>query len=245
METSSPETFTTSPTTEKLDAALAKAQGEILGAHKDKLNPAFRSKYADLAAVFDACRPALSKHGIAVTQWPVHSTDNRLHIITRLACGGEWLKAHFSIPVSKADAHGYGSATTYARRFALSAAVGVAPDEDDDGNGAVANPSPWDSGRKQARPQASAKEAREAKPPEAQPGASAAAQDAAKAVAETHLRARINRLWAEAKKGMSKVEFTAWVERVVGHARPSSELTEDEVGQLEAALPGLIEERKQ
>lgn len=129
--------FETSPETAKIDAALAKAQAEITAAPKDKENPHFRSKYADLASVWSACRDALTKNGISVTQWPLHSSDNRLHIITRLACGGEWIKGRFSIPVGKQDAHGYGSATTYAKRFSLAAAVGVVADEDDDGNGAA------------------------------------------------------------------------------------------------------------
>lgn len=127
----------TSEQTAKLDAALAKAQGKIEAASKDKVNPAFRSKYADLTAVWGAIRPALSECGIAVTQWPIHSDDGRLHIVTRLACDGEWIKGHFSIPVTKQDAHGYGSAVTYAKRFSLAAAVGVVADDDDDGNKAA------------------------------------------------------------------------------------------------------------
>jgi hypothetical protein len=130
--------FTTSETTAKLDAALAKAQGEIEHAVKDKTNPHFRSKYADLTSVWEACRAGLSKNGISVTQWPVHSTDGRLHIMTRLAHAGEWMMSHFSLPVQKQDAHGYASGTTYAKRIALSAAVGVVADEDDDGNAASA-----------------------------------------------------------------------------------------------------------
>lgn len=130
----------TSETTAALDEALAKAQGEIEAAAKDKVNPAFRSKYADLTSVWDAIRPALSKHGIAVTQWPVHSTDNRVHIVTRLAHKGEWIRAAFSVPVGKPDAHGYGSAVTYAKRYTLAAAVGVVADDDDDGNAASGKP---------------------------------------------------------------------------------------------------------
>lgn len=130
----------TSETTAKLDAALAAAQGEIEAASKDKINPAFKSRYADLTAVWGAVRPALTKHGISVTQWPVHGDDGRLHIITRIAHGGEWIKAHFSIPVTKQDPQGYGSATTYAKRFTLAAALGVVADEDDDGNAASHRP---------------------------------------------------------------------------------------------------------
>lgn len=132
--------FETSTETDKLDAALAAAQGEIEPAVKDKTNPHFRSKYADLAGVWAACRDALAKHKIAVSQWPVHSDDGRLHLITRLAHSGQWMRAEFSIPVGKSDAHGYGSATTYAKRFALAAALGVVADEDDDGNKASEAP---------------------------------------------------------------------------------------------------------
>jgi hypothetical protein len=134
--------FETSTETEKLDAALAKAQGEIQAAAKDKTNPAFRSRYADLSAVWEACREALTRNGISITQWPTHGEDGRLHIVTRLACAGQWIRAHFSMPVPKQDPHGYGSAITYAKRYTLAAAVGVVADEDDDGNAAAHNEKP-------------------------------------------------------------------------------------------------------
>lgn len=128
--------FETSPSTEKLDAALAKVQGEVKPALKDSLNPHFRSSYADLASVWDAIRLALSRNGVSVTQWPVDSDSSLVTMVTRVAHAGEWMKGTFSIPASKADAQGYGSAITYARRFTLMAAIGVAP-EDDDGNAAA------------------------------------------------------------------------------------------------------------
>lgn len=128
--------FTFSETTASLDAALAKAQAEITTAAKDKINPHFKSKYADLASVAEVCRAVLPKHGISVTQWPVHSDDGRLHMVTRLAHAGEWLAAEFSVPVAKQDPQGYGSAITYVRRFSLAAASGVVADDDDDGNAA-------------------------------------------------------------------------------------------------------------
>jgi hypothetical protein len=128
--------FKTSESTTKLDQALAKAQGQIQIAHKDKINPAFRSKYADITSVWEACREALAKYEISVTQWPIHSEGNKLHLVTRIAHAGEWMQGEFSIPVTKPDAHGYGSAVTYAKRFALSAALGIVSDDeiDDDGN---------------------------------------------------------------------------------------------------------------
>lgn len=132
--------FETSQTTEKLDAALAKMQGEIKAAIKDSLNPHFRSKYADLASVWEAVRAALSKHGISVTQWPLKSDDGKLEILTRIAHSGEWMRATFSIPVTKQDAQGYGSGVTYSRRFTLMAALGVAPGDDDDAEAASGRP---------------------------------------------------------------------------------------------------------
>ena len=131
----------TSDTIDALATALALAQGEIRPAIKDALNPAFHSKYADLGAVFEAIRPALAKHGLSVVQMPEHSDDALLHLTTRICHkSGQWIEGTMSIPVGKVNAHGYGSAITYARRYALAAAVGVVSDEDDDGNAATQAP---------------------------------------------------------------------------------------------------------
>lgn len=128
----------TSDAIDALAAALAAAQGEIRPALKDANNPAFNSKYADLSAVFDAVRPALTKHGLSVFQLPEHSDDALLHLTTRVMHkSGQWIEGTASIPVGKVNAHGYGSAITYLRRYCLSAALGVVADEDDDGNKAA------------------------------------------------------------------------------------------------------------
>lgn len=126
----------TSETTAKLDNALAKAQGEFSAAIKDSNNPAFKSKYADLSSVMEAIRPALARHGISLTQWPVHSTDNRVHMVTRIAHDGEWIRGTFSMPCDKQNAHGYGSIITYLRRYCASTCLNVITDLDDDGNAA-------------------------------------------------------------------------------------------------------------
>ena len=123
--------FESSQSTEKLDAALARIQGEMKPAIKDSANPFYNSRYADLAAVWEVARTVLSKHGVNVTQWPVSSLDGRITLVTRIALGGEWMRATFSIPVVKQDPQGFGSATTYIRRFALMAALGIAPVDDD------------------------------------------------------------------------------------------------------------------
>lgn len=119
----------------KLSDALAKAQAEVTGAAKDSENPHFKSKYADLASIWDACRVALSKNGLAVVQL-AESDGDKATVVTLLThSSGEWIKGRITLKPVKADAQGIGSALTYGRRYGLAAMVGVAP-EDDDGNAA-------------------------------------------------------------------------------------------------------------
>lgn len=125
-------TMETSPTVAALADALAKAQASVEGATKGKVNPAFKSKYADLASVWEACREALTQNGLSVIQSPGELADGRMEMTTMLLHqSGEWVRGSLTIPLGKIDAQGYGSATTYARRFALAAFVGVAPEDDD------------------------------------------------------------------------------------------------------------------
>ncbi len=122
-----------------LSSSLVRALAEIGGAAKDKVNPHFKSKYADLASVVDAIKPILAKHGLAFTQGTepseggvvvetfVWSADSEPHSLGKLY-----------VPANKQDAQGFGSALTYARRYSLMTAFGV-PAEDDDGNAAAAS----------------------------------------------------------------------------------------------------------
>lgn len=133
-----------------LSKALAAAQGEIIGAGKDAFNPHFKAKYADLAAVWDACRPALAKNGLAVIQ-PVSADGARVRVITLLAHGsGEWISEELILEARDASPQSVGSVFTYGRRYGLSAMVGVAPDDDDDGN--AAQPTRNGSSRDSSRP---------------------------------------------------------------------------------------------
>jgi len=129
-------------------AALAAAQSEMGKALKDSTNPHFRSKYADLGNVMDACLPALNKNGIAVFQ-PVGRDDLGVYVNTVLLhTSGEKLECRVPLIIGKNDMQGFGSAQTYARRYGLMAMAGIAP-EDDDGNAAAkAAPAP----RQQAKP---------------------------------------------------------------------------------------------
>lgn len=134
-----------------LAGALAKAQSQIEGAAKDSANPHFKSKYADLASVWAACRDALTANGLSVVQFPGEMVENRMTMTTMLMhSSGQWIRQPLSIPLSKVDAQGYGSATTYARRYALAAVVGVCP-EDDDGNAASEAPQ-RQNGTREPRP---------------------------------------------------------------------------------------------
>ena len=118
-------------------AALARAQMNMGKALKQSANPAFRSKYADLGNVMDACLPALNEAGIALIQ-PTGEDDHGRFVETILIHGesGESLSCRVPLIVAKNDMQGYGSAVTYARRYGLMAMAGIAP-EDDDGNAAA------------------------------------------------------------------------------------------------------------
>lgn len=121
----------------KIAEALAKAQGSIRGAVKDAANPFFKSRYADLASVMDACRGPLSENSLAVVQFP-RTVEGGVEVETMLAhSSGEWMCESLFLPTAKYDAQGIGSAITYARRYALASVAGVCP-EDDDGNAASA-----------------------------------------------------------------------------------------------------------
>lgn len=122
----------------ELAGALSKAQGEMQAAIKDKVNPFFKSSYADLGSVWDAARPVLSKHGLCVLQTTEVSPDSRIVMVTTLAhTSGQWVKSFLPLNPAKNDSQGIGAALTYLRRYSLSAIVGVVCDEDDDGETAV------------------------------------------------------------------------------------------------------------
>lgn len=132
----------TSDQINELAAASAKAQAAMKPAIKDSVNPAFKgAKYADLTAVWESCRKPLTENGLTVWQ-DVTTADggtNGISVITRLVhSSGQWVEfGPLVVPLSKHDAHGVGSATSYGKRYALAAAIGVIAELDDDGNAAV------------------------------------------------------------------------------------------------------------
>ena len=138
--------FTHSEQLNELGAALAKAQAIMATAKKDSQNPFFRSSYADLASVWEACREPLTQNGLSVAQFPGFEPGNpptALVTTILLHTSGQWMAETAGAPlpdqtrkdgsVEKANAQGVGSAITYLRRYALAAVASVSP-ADDDGN---------------------------------------------------------------------------------------------------------------
>ena len=124
----------------KIHAAFVKAQKEFGPALKSATNPHFRSKYADLSACVEAVIDALNDNGIGLMQ-NCHESDTGVIVETMFIHeSGETLSAgKLHVPASKNDPQAFGSALTYARRYSLMAACGIAP-EDDDGNAASKKP---------------------------------------------------------------------------------------------------------
>jgi len=123
----------------ELATALAKAQGAMEGALKDSSNPFFKSKYADLASVWSACRKALSDNGLSVVQLTssCEATPDAIQVATQLChASGQWIRSTLTMKPLKNDPQAVGSLLTYMRRYGLSAMVGIAPKDDDDGNAA-------------------------------------------------------------------------------------------------------------
>lgn len=122
----------------KLAEALAKAQAVMEGASKSSANPFFKSKYADLASVWDACRKPLSDNGLSVvqpTEFLPDQPDMVCVVTTLMHTSGEWISGRLAGRPVKQDPQGVGSLITYFRRYGLQSIVGIAP-EDDDGNAA-------------------------------------------------------------------------------------------------------------
>lgn len=123
-----------------ISTALSKFQGEIKNPPKTANNPFFKSKYTPLDVIVDTAKPLLQSNGLSYIQscggdgLNISVTTLLMHI------SGEWVETDpLTLKADKQTAQGAGSAITYARRYALAAALGLASDEDDDGNGASGN----------------------------------------------------------------------------------------------------------
>ena len=114
-----------------LAAALAKAQSQISGAVKDAANPFFKSKYADLESVWQACRKPLTDNGLSVVQTTQSTNEGWVLVTILLHSSGEWISGEMPILAKDHSPQAQGSAITYARRYALAALVGIYQTDDD------------------------------------------------------------------------------------------------------------------
>lgn len=204
--------LTTSTDIDKIAAALAKAQGAMDNASKDRLNPAFKSKYADLASVRDAVNGPLSANGIAYVQ-AAQTTEHGVMVETRLIHeSGQWFACTVGATPKAYDPQSIGSAITYLRRYGLMSMAGIAPtDDDDDGNtasGRQDGPPAWQNQRREEPP----REERRPEPrrEESKPAAPTKWNDAARKGFCADLD----------KMGLAYDDVAAWCESV-GRPRPS------------------------
>jgi len=138
--------------TAELYAALAAAQAEITNPSKDKIakvptktGGSYSYSYADIADVLNTVRPVLARHGLAVMQLPVMAAGDLL-LRTRIAHkSGQWIESEYPVCQIGGDHRVMGAALTYARRYALCPMLGIAADEDTDGETAA------DAPRRQAK----------------------------------------------------------------------------------------------
>jgi hypothetical protein len=121
----------------KISSAFVKAQAEMSNAIKDSKNPFYKSSYADLNSVREACMPALNKHGIAVIQ-PTSVIEGKLYVETTLLHeSGEFIAGLYEVVVGKQnDPQALGAAISYSRRYGLQSMVNVGA-SDDDGESAM------------------------------------------------------------------------------------------------------------
>lgn len=197
-----------------LAKATAQAQGKMKAAAKDSANPFFKSKYADLASIWEACRDALAESGLAVFQ-PARTEGAKVTVTTLLAhADGEWLSEDLTVTAKEESPQAIGSAITYARRYGLAAMVGVAP-EDDDGEMAHSRDTPT---TKQERPPAAPR------PPIKTPE---------EGVADV---VKKRRMLTAQRINKSGVKFERFVADALGAAKSSDKWTEDDLDKLEAQL---------
>jgi hypothetical protein len=135
-----------------LAGALVQAQAKMPAVAKDSENPHFKSRFTSLDALVAATRPILNEHGLAIAQFPMTNPDTGFPMLrTTILHGpsGEQLSADTPLYLPRNDMQAFGAAVTYARRYAWAAVLGIASEDDDDGNQASQPPA-----KAAAKPQA-------------------------------------------------------------------------------------------
>ena len=138
----------TSPTIGSIAKAMVAVNKALPSIAKSGNNPAFRSRYMTLDTILDTIRPILAANDIVIVQSTRDIVDDAYRPISVavesriIHASGEWMSTETTIPLTKVDAHGMGSAISYGRRYSLCALLAISADDDDDGNNAVAMASP-------------------------------------------------------------------------------------------------------
>jgi hypothetical protein len=128
--------MTKSEAINELAAALSKAQGEMKNAPTLSENPFYKSRYADLATVIDTAKPVLTKHGLSIVQ--TVGGNGAISVTTLLLhASGQWIESEVTFTPEKVDIQKAGAIITYLRRYSYASILGIASEEDDDGNAAV------------------------------------------------------------------------------------------------------------
>ena len=122
----------------EITKALCKAQMEMSAVVQSKVNPFYKSNYADINDLLKSVLPVITKHGLAVTQGNRFCLKTNGFYVTTTLChiSGQWLRSEVRIPLTgKKDAQAIGQMCTYGRRYGLGAILGISVTKDDDGNG--------------------------------------------------------------------------------------------------------------
>jgi len=125
-----------SASVKKLATAMLSVQESLEPVARNAENPFKSSRYATLTKVQEMCLPLLRKHGLWLSQFTLATEPGSIYLVTRILHveSEEFQESHLIMPAPKNDPQGYGSALTYARRYALQVSVGVVCEDDDDGN---------------------------------------------------------------------------------------------------------------
>lgn len=135
-----------------LAGAMVAAQARMPAVAKDSENPHFKSRFVSLDALVAATRPVLNEHGLAIVQFPMTNPDTGFPMLrTTILHGpsGERMSADTPLYLARNDMQAFGAAVTYARRYAWASVLGVAAEEDDDGQAAM----PAAAAKPDAKPQ--------------------------------------------------------------------------------------------
>ena len=126
-----------SDSTKEISTALSNFQGKMTAVKKDSTNPFYKSKYASLDTIWETIRKPLSENGLSVAQTMNLIESNSVLETTLYHTSGEWISGTQLVNPVKNEPQGLGSAITYARRYSISAILGLVSDDDDDANTAT------------------------------------------------------------------------------------------------------------